>query len=53
MGGIEMKKGQKKRVWSKEQKLEIINKHLRVPSVSKKHAFITIPFFDNPEQEIK
>ena len=28
MGGIKMKKGQKKRVWSKEQKLEIIGKHL-------------------------
>ena len=24
-----MKKGQKKRVWTKEQKLEIINKHLK------------------------
>lgn len=28
-GGITMKKGQKKRVWTKEQKLEIINKHLK------------------------
>ena len=28
MGGIKMKKGQKKRVWTKEQKLEIISKHL-------------------------
>ena len=24
-----MKKGQKKRIWTKEQKLEIINKHLK------------------------
>ena len=28
MGGIKMKKGQKKRVWTKEQKIEIIGKHL-------------------------
>ena len=28
MGGIKMKKGQKKRVWTKEQKIEIIGKNL-------------------------
>ena len=27
-GGEEMRKGQTKRVWTKEQKLEIVHKHL-------------------------
>lgn len=36
VGGKKMKKGQKKRIWKKEQKLEIIGKHLN------EHIFVWI-----------
>ena len=41
-----MKKGQKKRIWTKEQKLEIINKHLKehvsVRSLEKEYKQIEV-----------